>query len=144
MQLLLEYSSPLKLISEPNSIFEQLQQAYKADMEKAHQALVLYEDEFTKIICLEDAPWARRISGVLGNELANQTPFKSHAVLTHHTKGGYTVSVRAPLNNKQGADKVVMQFKTGGGRSAAAGINHLPQSEFKRFCNVLSGYYSSN
>jgi len=53
----------------------------------------------------------------------------------------YTVSVRAPLNNKQGADKICIQFPTGGGRAAAAGINQLPEDQLEQFIKVMSDYY---
>jgi hypothetical protein len=47
------------------------------------------------------------------------------------------VSVRAPLNNKTGADELCRQFETGGGRKAAAGINHLPETEYTRFLQAF-------
>lgn len=138
---LLAYKSPFELIEDKNSVFYQLESAYQADMENAKRAEVLFENDAVKVIKLEDAAWARRVSGVLGNELANQAPNVAHAVLTYHKESGYTVSVRAPLNNKQGADNVVTQFETGGGRAAAAGINQLPENELPRFYQVLSEYY---
>ncbi len=141
-ELLLNYPSPLTLIEEVDSVFYQLESAYQSDMDKAQSADVLFENDAVKVICLENAAWSRRISGVLGNELANQSPDKAHAVLTHHKESGYTVSIRAPLNNKQGADKVVTQFATGGGRAAAAGINQLSESELTRFYQVFGDYYS--
>jgi hypothetical protein len=51
--------------------------------------------------------------------------------------GGYLVSVRAPLNNKSGADVLCRQFETGGGREAAAGINHLPENDLDRFLSAF-------
>ncbi|MDE3271261.1 DHH family phosphoesterase [Pseudoalteromonas sp. G4] len=141
-ELLLAYSSPLQLIEQKDSIFYQLEGLYIADMDKAQAAEVMFENNAVKVILLEDAPWARRVSGVLGNELANQSPEKAHAVLTHHKDSGYTVSIRAPLNNKQGADQVVTQFATGGGRAAAAGINQLAEVELERFYQVFGDYYS--
>jgi hypothetical protein len=140
-ELLLAYPSPLDLIADKKSVFYTLKAAYEADMQQAQQASVLFESTSAKVIQLDDAPWARRISGVLGNTLANAAPNKAHAVLTTHKETGFTVSVRAPLNNKQGADKIVSQFATGGGRAAAAGINQLPEAELNRFYQVLSNYY---
>ncbi|KKL62248.1 hypothetical protein LCGC14_2187090, partial [marine sediment metagenome] len=93
------------------------------------------------VILLEDAPWARRVSGVLGNDLANQAPTKAHGVVTNNYKGSYTVSVRAPLNDKQGAVDVCSKFATGGGRAAAAGINELPESQLSNFITELVDYY---
>ena len=141
-EILLDYSSPLDLIDQKDSIFYQLETLYSADMAKAQAAEVLYETDAVKVILLEDAAWARRVSGVLGNDLANQSPDKAHAVLTYHQESGYTVSIRAPLNNKQGADKVVCQFATGGGRAAAAGINQLSEDGLTRFYQVFGDYYA--
>lgn len=138
---LLRYENPLDLIAEPDSIFHQLEKAYQQDMQQAATAKVLAESDVSKVVQLEDAPWARRVSGVFGNDLANQSPNKAHAVLTLNQDGTYTVSVRAPLNNKQGADEVCIQFPTGGGRAGAAGINNLPQDLLTTFINTLNNYY---
>ena len=51
------------------------------------------------------------------------------------------VSVRAPLNNKKGADQICRQFPTGGGRAAAAGINNLAASDLAKFTDVFSSFY---
>ncbi len=50
-----------------------------------------------------------------GNLLANQSPERAHAVLTSNADKTYTVSLRAPLANKQGAGDICAQFETGGG-----------------------------
>ncbi len=47
------------------------------------------------------------------------------------------VSIRAPLNKRQGADILARQFPTGGGRKGAAGINHLPVSDLPRFIDAM-------
>jgi len=140
-ELLLNYEDPLALLTEKNSVFYQLQKAYKEDMTKAESATIIAENEQCKIVCLADEPWARRVSGVFGNELANQSPDKAHAVLTINGDDTYTVSVRAPLNNKQGADEICIQFPTGGGRTGAAGINKLPAKMLEQFIDTVSQYY---
>lgn len=139
---LLKYKSPLDAINDSESVYYVLEKAYKADMQKAADAKVLHNCDTAKVILLDDAPWARRVSGVLGNDLANQAPNKAHAVLTYNNKGSYTVSVRAPLNNKQGAVDVCSQFATGGGRAAAAGINELDQQQVEQFITTLVNFYS--
>jgi hypothetical protein len=113
-----------------------LTDAYRLDMHSAQSAPRAVDDDDLVVVSLPDASWSRRVSGVLGNDLANQSPNKAHAVLTD-VQGGYLVSVRAPLNNRTGADDVCRQFKTGGGRAAAAGINHLPREELGRFIDAL-------
>jgi single-stranded DNA-specific DHH superfamily exonuclease len=141
-ELLLPYSSPFDVINQENSVYQRLEIAYEDDMYKARAAEVLFTSNNVKVLVLKDAAWSRRVSGVFGNELANQSPNKAHAVLSHNKADGYTVSVRAPLLNKQGADIVCSKFKTGGGRTAAAGINHLEKSELNEFINVLNDYYT--
>ena len=141
-KMLLPYYSPFDVINDADSVYHKLSTAYDNDMKKARAAEVLFDSEAVKVIQLEDAAWSRRVSGVFGNDLANQSPGKAHAVISHNSEGGYTVSVRAPLLNKQGADIVCSKFKTGGGRTAAAGINHLEKSELASLVSALNDYYS--
>ena len=54
-------------------------------------------------------------------------------MLTQQSNDSFLVSVRAPLNNKTGADELCRQFETGGGRKAAAGINKLPAADYDLF-----------
>ncbi|WP_068547288.1 acetyltransferase [Thalassotalea crassostreae] len=135
------YETPENLFAEKSSLFFDLETAYQQDMTKADSADVLFDNDVCKVIALEDAAWSRRVSGVYGNELANQSPNKAHGVLTKNLDGSYTVSVRAPLNNKQGADEICVQFPTGGGRAAAAGINALPEEQVETFISTLLNYY---
>lgn len=141
-QQLLTYGCPTSLFSQKSSLFYDLEQAYQQDMSQAANADVLFENNICKVVCLEDAKWSRRVSGVYGNELANQSPDKAHGVLTKNLDGSYTVSVRAPLNNKQGADTVCIRFPTGGGRAGAAGINALPEEQIEQFIAVLNNHYN--
>ncbi|MBL4909570.1 MAG: DHH family phosphoesterase [Alteromonadaceae bacterium] len=143
---LISYKNPLSLMTKTNSVFTVLKQAYQQDMAKAQSAKILVDTGVCKVVELANEPWARRVSGVFSNELANQSPDKAHAVLTLNpsscrTEVNYTVSVRAPLNNKQGADEVCIQFATGGGRAGAAGINKLPAANIDEFVACLSDYY---
>jgi len=141
-QALVKYDNPFDLIADPCSVFSTLEKAYQADMLHAEQAEILSDNDVIKVVRLPDQAWARRVSGVFGNELANGAPDKAHAVLTYNADGtSYTVSVRAPLNNKQGADHVCVQFPTGGGRAGAAGINQLPEAMLERFIDVLFKFY---
>ena len=140
-QQLLDFPDPLELIADKSSVFYTLEKAYTEDMLQAQQAKILIDNASFKAVLLDDAAWARRVSGVFGNELANQSPDKSHAVLTLNADGTYTVSVRAPLNNKQGADEICIQFPSGGGRAGAAGINNLPADMLELFFSTATAYY---
>jgi hypothetical protein len=98
-------------------------------------------DNSSAVFVLPDEAWARRVSGVYSNDLANANPDRGHAVLTEKANGNYLVSVRAPLNNKTGADELCRRFPTGGGRKAAAGINDLPAELLNDFMDQFSAYY---
>ncbi|TKB45180.1 DHHA1 domain-containing protein [Thalassotalea mangrovi] len=140
-KMLLNFENPEPLFTDKESIFYQLQQAYHQDMGRAESAQVLFNNDHCKVVCLEDAAWSRRVSGVFGNDLANQSPDKAHAVFTKNIDDSFTISVRAPLNNKQGADEICVQFPTGGGRAGAAGVNALPAAQLEEFIQVFSDYY---
>ncbi|WP_448210871.1 DHH family phosphoesterase [Colwellia sp. MEBiC06753] len=139
---LLAHENPLSLKDDANSVFYHLERAYNEDIAQANNAIIHFENSQVKVLELPDEAWSRRVSGVYGNELANQSPDKAHAVLTKNQDDSFTVSVRAPLNNKQGADVVCSSFATGGGRAAAAGINQLPVTELDNFISALSAFYN--
>ncbi len=138
---LVKFENPFELIESDNSIFHQLADAYHEDMMKAKSSPTLYDSTILSVVELVDEPWSRRVSGVYGNDLANQSPNKAHAVFTLNNDDTYTVSLRAPLSNKQGAGDLCAKFATGGGRAAAAGINRLPKSEIELFINTVEAYY---
>ena len=93
------------------------------------------------IVVLPDAAWSRRVSGVLGNRLAQKDPQRAHAVLTARSDGGFKISVRAPVAAPRGADALCRQFETGGGRAGAGGIDRLPASELERFARAFAAAY---
>ncbi|WP_075989070.1 acetyltransferase [Vibrio fluvialis] len=137
------YESPFELVDNPDSAFFILKRGYAQDYTQVAEQKAAYCDAHCEVYELPAEPWARRISGVFGNELANHNPDKAHAVLTLNPDGNdYTVSLRAPLNNLTGADELCSQFATGGGRKAAAGINQLPVAEKHNFISALSQFYT--
>jgi len=140
-QALLQYASPLDVVADKASPFPALQQAYRSDMSEALAQPAIHKSDLLAVYILPEATWARRISGVYGNLLANQNIDSAHAVLTENTDGSYLVSLRAPLNNKQGAGDICSQFETGGGRAAAAGINRLPKGALNTFIASVEAYY---
>jgi len=73
---------------------------------------------------------------MFGNQLAQENPDRAHAILTEQD-GGFLVSIRAPISKREGADKLALQFETGGGRAAAAGINHLQIRDLDRFVEAF-------
>ncbi|MEE4236189.1 MAG: hypothetical protein V2I51_05660 [Anderseniella sp.] len=137
------YADPFDFIRE-SAAYPVLQSGYAEDMARAVSVAPAEIREAGRIFMLPAEKWARRISGVYGNQLAVESPAQAHAVLTAKPDGGYVVSVRAPLAAKSGADEVCSQFESGGGRKAAAGINHLPESELGRFIATFYAVFTRN
>tara|TARA_Y100001956_G_scaffold80758_1_gene96623 strand:+ start:3980 stop:4936 length:957 start_codon:yes stop_codon:yes gene_type:complete len=138
---LLAYDDPFAAIADQNSPFHSLRYAYQQDMDKALAVEPQYKSEKVAVFELPNEASSRRISGVYGNMLANQSPDSAHAVLTENADGTYTVSLRAPLHNKQGAGDICSQFPSGGGRAAAAGVNALEKEQLAAFIEAVETYY---
>lgn len=135
-RLLHAYVDPFHFMQE-SAAYPILKTGYAEDMALAMEVKPSEERPAGRVFSLPAEKWARRISGVFGNQLAVASPAQAHAVLTAKPEGGYVVSVRAPMTNKSGADEVCSQFETGGGRRGAAGINHLPDNELDRFMTLF-------
>lgn len=141
-RLLLSYSSPFELLADKSSPFYVLQKGYQDDIVRVRSITPYYISDKVSLYVLPDEAASRRISGLYGNELANEAPDRAHAVLTLNPDGlSYTVSLRAPISNKQGAGDICSQFKTGGGREAAGGINVLPRKDLAAFIDAIEIHY---
>lgn len=140
--LLLPYANPLEFINNDTMVFKQLESGYEEDLNHAHNIRAEFSSEKSAIFILPNEPWARRVSGVFSNLLTQSNPNRAHAVLTLNANNNYLVSVRAPLNNKTGADELCRQYPTGGGRKAAAGINELPAHQLDAFINSFMNHFS--
>ena len=141
-RLILPYASPFDFMSDGAEHFQKLEQGYREDMSSAASLAPEFQDTAVAAYILPDEPWARRVSGVYSNDLANADPARGHAVLTSKPNGCYLVSVRAPLSNKTGAEELCMKFPTGGGRKAAAGINDLPADMLQEFIDTFAAFYA--
>jgi hypothetical protein len=141
-RLISPYASPLDFMSDGVEHFQKLEQGYRQDMASAASLTPEYKDAAVAVYMFPNEPWARRVSGVYSNDLANGDPARGHAVLTTKANGCYLVSVRAPLSNKTGADELCMKFPTGGGRKAAAGINDLPADMLQEFIDTFAAFYA--
>lgn len=137
-----KFASPFDFIAEDAATFAQLERGYAEDMDKAAALQPTHATEHAAVFALPAEAWARRVSGVFSNQLATQNPDRAHAVLTDRGDSTWLVSVRAPLNNKTGADELCRRFPTGGGRAAAAGINELPADRVGDFVDQFGGFYA--
>lgn len=137
------FESPFDFIRQNQTIHQQLLNGYQDDLNKARQIKPEYCIDSAAVYLLPDQIWARRISGVFGNLLANQYPDRAHAIISINQANDYQISVRAPLTNKTGADELCASFPTGGGRKAAAGINHLEKDQLEEFIRRFEQKYSA-
>ena len=145
-RIAVKYTSPFEFIQNEAEVFHTLSNGYDDDMKKALQTKPSHISESAAMFILPNEKWARRVSGVVGNELANQFPERAHAILTKcdekvngpcsEKESSYQVSIRAPKNNPTGADLIASQFG-GGGRKSAAGINKLNESNIETLFEAL-------
>lgn len=143
-KILAGYQTPTAFIEANAEIYQRLLAGYRDDMKQAWSLEPQHANNYAAIVQLPNEKWARRVSGVFGNALMHASPQRAHAILTENGAGGYLVSVRAPYQNRAGADQLCSQFETGGGRAGAAGINHLPTEEFGRFAELFNSQYGGN
>ena len=136
-----QHKTAIGFMADDSETFSTLEAGYHGDMKKAADVVPDFNQPHAAVYMLPNEAWARRVSGVFGNDLANQSPDRAHAVVTQLESNDYMVSIRAPLNNKKGADQICRQFPTGGGRAAAAGINKLSSDDFDRFVETFSDFY---
>ena len=138
---LYEAGEPLEFVNN-SADFGKLQEGYNTDMGLAADLAPSLAEDKVAMFILPNEAWARRVSGVYSNDLATGNPDRAHAVLTEKPNGNYLISVRAPLNNKQGAVDLCRQFPTGGGRAAAAGINDLERDSLDAFVEAFKASYA--
>jgi hypothetical protein len=130
------FPTPMAFLSSKPDVIQKLTDGYYDDFVFADQSKVLISEPTGEVRVLPDAAASRRVSGMFGNQLAQENPERAHAILTAQNDG-FLVSIRAPLSRRSGADMLALQFETGGGRAAAAGINHLPESDLDRFLEAF-------
>ena len=130
--LLARHRDPRELLAGP-SIADELDAHRRADLARGLAWPALRHGAHGSVRLLPDAPWSRRVLGVLANELANAEPGRAQAVLKPVGAGDASaVSVRAPLAAPCGAHELCDGFG-GGGRARAAGIEALPAAALERF-----------
>ena len=134
------FPNPIDFIEDEPAYADLLAQ-YRDDLSRAKNARADSESKAGAVYMLPNEGWARRIVGVMGNDLAKQFPDRAHALLVDMGDGHHRVSVRAPYNRKDGADELCRQFPSGGGRKAAAGINALSQSSLTQFTDKFNSQF---
>ncbi len=132
-------ADPLRF-AEDDPAFGVLETSMQDDLSRSSALAPILEQPSVACFELPDAAWSRRVSGVLANRLARQHPKRAHALLTP-SRGAFTVSIRAPIDDPRGADLVAIDFPGGGGRAGAAGIGGLMAEDVPRLLKALRRVY---
>jgi single-stranded DNA-specific DHH superfamily exonuclease len=124
-QQMLPFADPMEF-TRHSPAHARLTERYEEDMQRARALKPARQVAGATVVVLPDEAWARRVIGVLANDLSRSQPDCAIAILAPKAEGGFTVSVRVPAGGRVTADEFCRGFETGGGRKLAAGINHLP------------------
>ncbi|CAM3859101.1 hypothetical protein [Roseateles saccharophilus] len=127
-----EFESPFDFIDHAPE-YGHLAEGYELDRRGLASLRPYRQDDTGELYLLPGEPWARRLAGTLANQRAALYARKSIAVLTSRTDGGYLASVRVAANCTAGADVLCRRYPGGNGRSAAAGVDQLPDSALDGF-----------
>jgi len=133
---MLPYAEPLDF-ARRSATYQRLAAGFRDDMERARRLEPTRRAPGTIQFMLPDAAWARRASGTLANDLAKAHAGNALAIVSPKAEGGYLVSIRVPRDCPTSAESFCRRFPTGGGRQAAAGINHLPSEELETFSRAF-------
>lgn len=137
---LLPYADPLDFVRDSPS-FARLREGHAADMAAAAALQPWREGAGARLYRLPAKPWARRVSGVLANQLAADDPQRALGLLSARSDGDWTFSLRVPADAVLEADDFCRRYPSGGGRKRAAGINRLPGAALEDFVAAfLAGY----
>lgn len=137
---LLPYEDPLDFIRDSRS-FQRLRDGHAADMAAAASLQPWREAAGARLYRLPAEPWARRVSGVLANQLAAGDPQRALGLLSARADSGWQFSLRVPADATLSADDFCRRYPSGGGRKRAAGINRLPDEALEGFVAAfLAGY----
>ncbi|MCK5070006.1 MAG: acetyltransferase [Desulfocapsa sp.] len=134
------YNDPFAFMEESNELAT-LRRGFKEDMELAMEQKELEPDKTNRVYTFPNASWSRRVAGVFSNLRARERKDAAHVLIVENDDSTLRISVRAPLNNRKDADTLCLSFPTGGGRTAAAGINKLPPEMLGDFLERFQSTY---
>jgi hypothetical protein len=141
-RILIARADPLRFVA-TSGLYAAMDAARRRDIALARDIEPAQSLPGALVYVMPDAPWARRVRGIFGNEVAYAHPARAHAVATVREDGDYTVSVRARFAHPFGADALCGEFG-GNGRAAAAGIERLARERFPEFVARLAEAYDES
>lgn len=134
------YSTPFDFLEDEKHL-SALRAGYDEDLSLAMQQKEITTPGKNRVYSFPDTQWARRVAGVFSNFRARERTESAHAIITENTDGTLRISVRAPMDDRRDADTLCKLFPTGGGRTAAAGINSLPIDQLDHFLEKFLALY---
>ena len=126
-----------------SALLNRLRKGFEGDMTHTERLQPIAHSSSGRVFLLPNENWAHRVIGAYSNQLARKEPELAHAILIPNREGSLRVSVRAPMATGTGADTLCHQFPTGGGRTAAAGINTMPVEMSPRFISQFLSHFAS-
>lgn len=141
-QALHPYDDPFSFIEESDDLAT-LRHGFTEDMALAMEQKELDSGNTNRVYTFPNASWSRRVAGVFSNLRARERKDAAHVLIVENDDSTLRISVRAPLNNRKNADTLCLAFPTGGGRTAAAGINKLPAEMLDDFLERFHSTYPS-
>jgi hypothetical protein len=130
-RVLITHPDPLQMDAD-QALIDDMQARLRSDVSQAQAVAATYESARVRVFQLGDGAWTRRVIGPWANSLAQRDPGRAHAVARLRADGLITVSIRAPLVQRSGADRLARRFG-GEGRAASAAIERLAPSEWTQF-----------
>jgi hypothetical protein len=126
-----------------SKLYAKVAEGYLSDMDAARRLQPTRQVPGAVLFVMPDAAWARRVIGTLANDLARAHQGSAVAIVSPKTSG-YVVSVRVPRGAVMPADAFCRKFPTGGGRSTAGGINHLPETDLESFVSTFESEFRAS
>lgn len=120
--------------------FIALREGFRSDTAHAAQLQPHASRAQGAVYLLPDAPWARRMSGIVANRVASAGAGQAFAVAVPRSDGRLTISVRSAQPDRAPAYRFCEHYG-GGGRRLAAGINDLEPSQWTSFVSAFFDYF---
>lgn len=134
------FANPFDFI-EHGLAFSKLRHSHAKDMAAMSELKPAWQQSNGIVYLLPNRPWARRISGLLANQLQQDAAGKAIAVMTEKSDASYVASIRSPDPERKPASVFCSGFSSGGGRRAAGGINSLPADRLQEFVSKFFDYF---
>ena len=138
--ILSEYNEPIDFFNREN-IVKEIEYIMQADLTRGLCQTIQSKGN-TQWVVLSDKKWARRISGLLANELMKKRPHCVNMVILEK-ENGFLVSLRRPVGHRFPISQIANKYASGGGRAEAAGINLLGKSQLISLINDLNKAYNN-